>query len=185
MKYRRPQDFETAVDLLAALSKFKVDGKRKELKDAISRLFEIHWFDNAMKPMYHANAVVRLVMNSLVPMIQEVILEERILQEHERNADSKRAEKYKLEYEDLRNTLLRVAPTREHRTVTPEFEAMAVAMEMYAKDEIVQSAICNLFCLIKTARVALRLVFRRINDSLEKDCEIVKSDDIPLEALQL
>lgn len=185
MKYRRPQDFDTAERLLRSVTTFHVQGKQKQLQDAVVRLFDLGWFEHAMRPLYNANAACQLVMNSLVPIIQELILEERVFEEHERACDAAKAVRYGEEFDRMRAEMIRVAPLRRDREVTPEFEAMAAAMERYAHDDLVQLALRDVFCLMKTARVAFRLVFGRINHALAHHCEIVKSDDIPLEALSL
>lgn len=185
MKYRRPHDFDSAVSQLSACSKFAVTGRQKQVQDAVARLLDINWHNDAMKPLYHSNAVVQLVMNSLVPMIQELILEASVFESHIERTDTAKADKYRVEYRTLLAKMKEVAPLHKQRTVTPEFETMAVAMERYANDDVVQSALCDIFCVIKTARTAFRLVFGRINHALETHNEIEKSDDIPFEALNL
>lgn len=185
MKYRRPQNFDSAVSQLSACSKFEVAGRQKQVQDAVKRLLDINWHNDAMKPLYHSNAVVQLVMNSLVPMIQELILEASVFDSHIERADKAKADKYRVEYRTLLAKMREVAPLRKQRTVTPEFETMAAAMERYANDDVVQDALCDIFCAMKTARTAFRLVFGRLNDALENHNEIQKSDDIPFEALSM
>ena len=185
MKYRRPQTFEAAVAQLKACSNFSVTGRQLQLQTAVARLFELNWYDNAMKPLYHSNAVVQLVMNSIVPMIQELILEKSVFDEAVAKADQMKVEKYHDEYDALLQKMKEVAPLRKNRSVTAEFETMAHAMELYANDEDVQISLRAIFGVMKTARTAFRLVFARINDALENHNEILKSDDIPLEALKL
>ena len=185
MRYRRPQNFEAAVAQLVGCQTFRVSGRSEELQSAITRLSAIGWYDDAMKPLYHANAVCQLVMNSLVPMIQELILEEAVYAKYEAQRDAEKAKRYEAEYDTLLQQMLDVAPLRKEREVTPEFETMAAAMERYAKDAVVQTALRHLFGLMKSARTAFRLIFTRINDALLHHNEILKSDDIPLEALSL
>lgn len=186
MKYRRPQDFDTAVRMLRACVDVTVTGKQQmALQDAIRRLFEIDWYNDAMRPLYHANVVCQLVMNSLVPIVQELIFDERVFREHEAAKDSTAESRYGEEYDRMRVRMVAAAPLRKQRHVTPEFEVMAAAMERYASDVVIQKAIRDVFCLLKTARTAFRLVCGRINDALENHNEILKSDDIPFEALSL
>ena len=185
MIYRRPQDFDSAVRLLEACTRLKVDGQQKALQDAVRRLFDLDWYNDAMRPLYESNVVVQMVMNSLVPTIQELIIEDGVFEKHARAADEAKSSRYGDEFDAMRRKMLTVAPTRKQREVTPEFEAMAAAMERYANDETVQSALRGIFCTMKTARTAFRLVFGRINLALEQHCQIEKSDDVPLEALSL
>ena len=185
MKYRRPQTFDAAVEQLKACSGFSVTGRQLQLQVAVTRLFELNWYEDAMKPLYHSNAVVQLVMNSIVPMIQELILEKSVFDEAVDKADKVKVAKYHNEYDALLQKMKEVAPLRKQRSVTAEFEAMAHAMELYANDEDIQSSLRAIFGVMKSARTAFRLVFVRINDALENHSEILKSDDIPFEALQL
>jgi len=185
MKYRRPQNFEVAVTQLKACSNFSVTGRQLQLQIAVAKLFELNWYEDAMRPLYHSNAVVQLFMNSIVPMIQELILEKSVFNEAIENADQTKVAKYNNEYDTLLQKMKDVAPLRKQRRVTAEFEAMANAMELYANEELVQSSLRMVFGVMKIARTAFRLVFDRINDALENHNEILKSDDIPFEALSL
>ena len=185
MKYRRPQDFDSAIQQLSACSMFQVTGRKRELQNAVARLFELNWYNDAMKPLYNSNVVVQLVMNSIVPMIQELIFDQTVFDKHIENQEKAKVERYRAEYTTLLDKMKRVAPLRKQRAVTVEFETMAAAMERYANDDAVQKALCDVFCAIKTARTAFRLVFGRINDALENHNEILKSDDIPFEALSM
>ena len=185
MKYKRPQDFETAERMIRAVCDVQVTGSQKEMQRALQRLFEFNWYTDAIKPLYDANAVVRMVMNSLVPIVQELILEKNAFDELERVCDPNKKTRYEAEYKLLRQKLLSAAPTRKNRKVTKDFERMAASMELYALDEEVQTALCKVYCLMKTARTALNLISSRISVALETHCEIQVSDDIPIEALSI
>jgi hypothetical protein len=124
-------------------------------------------------------------MNSIVPIVQELILETSVYDAAVEKVDKAKAEKYRQEYSAHLQKMKQVAPLWKQRNVTPEFEVMARTMEAYANDELVQGCLCDVFGVLKTARIAFRLVFDRINYALEHHNEILKSDDIPFEALSL
>lgn len=166
MKYRRPRDYDTVVSSLRALTGFEVCGPRKRLQRAVERLFEIDWFEAAMKPLYSANVTVQMLVNSLVPAIQELILEDRALEELAEATNAAKATKCRGEFGRMRARLVNAARTRERRGVTPDFERMAAAMEAYVLDDEIQCALCELFSLTKAARTALRFIYRRIEEAL-------------------
>ena len=183
--YRRPRDFEEAIVLLRKLEQARVELSEDQAKvqDTIRRLFEIHWFEDAMRPLYENNLVVQIVMNSIVPMLQEIILDPAALKDAmAATGESKRAHAT-LECATLHETLARAAASVATREVDPAFARMAASMLLYATDARVQAGIVCMFSCMKMARVALRLVLRRIVDALEKDTRIEQTSDVPIEAM--
>ena len=185
MIYRRPQDFETAKRFLLALRTADVKGVQADLRETVLVLDGMGWFDCALGPLYNANAVVKLVTNSLVPTIQELVLEKDVLNGALDKLKDTSWEKYTREYADLRQQLLDASALAKKRAVSDEFGKMRDAMEQYAQHEQVQRTLSRIYCALPTARLALRLMTQRIGDSLKKDCEILVSEDIPLEAFNL
>ena len=185
MKYRRPQNFEAVLELLENLKTCPTQGLAKRLQGGICRLFELNWFNDAIKPLYTANVVVQMVMNSLVPLVQELIIEPDTFATLEAKLTDTKAERYTLEFNRMLDDMKAAAPLRTSRTVTAEFEGMAAAMELYANDASIQEVLCHVYCCSKSARTAFKLVNSRIIVALSSHCEILKSDDVPLDALGL
>lgn len=187
MIYRRPQDFDTAKRFLLALRSAEVQGAQSKLRDAVVELEKMQWFDRALRPLYGANAVVKLVTNSLVPTIQELVLERQVLDDAIETASRKPGshEKHVREYTTLRQELEQACASAKGRPVTDEFAVMRDAMHAYATHAKVQATLSDIYCALPSARLALRLMTQRIGESLKNDSEIRTSDDIPLEAFKL
>ena len=185
MIYRRPRDFAGVKTLLLALRSATVEGEQASLRDAVGVLEEMGWFDGALQPLYEANAVVKLVAHSLVPTIQELVLEANVLKDAQASVADEARAKRAAEYARLRGDLARACEASRSRKVSERFARMRDAMHEYVAHDGVQNALCAIFCALPTARLALRLMTERISESLQKDDDIVASDDIPMSALTL
>lgn len=185
MIYRRPANFDQVEQYMRALTTAKVSGRQEKLRNAIERLIDMQWPTLALKPLYEANAVVKLVSNSLVPMLQEHVLEAHVMNDLEKNTIPEKRARRVQEYEELRSKLKSACIKARERSVTEEFAQMRDSMMAYNEDEVVQQSLAFLFEVSKAGRIALRLMSERITSSLEKDSEIVRSTDIPMSALSL
>lgn len=187
MIYRRPRDFDAAIAMLQGIASYKaVSGARqKRLQRAVARLFEIGWFEDAMRPLYDANVVCQIIMHSIVPTMQELVFEQHVYDGFVAKRDPEATATRGAEFDAIAKSMRNAAPLRKQRTVTAEFETMAAAMEAYASCGIIQDALREVFVTMPTARTALRLISERINDALQHHTEIERSSDIPLDALSL
>ena len=185
MKYRRPSTLDEGITSLERLQAFRVTGARVTILAALKRCTELNWFELAMRPLYDANAIVRMLFNSLVPMMQEIVLEEAVLTTLQEQADSAKVKKYETEFLAMWSSFREAAPKRHERQVSERFEKMAGSMQAYAADDTIRQALCILYTHMRKARAALKLIFARITDALLHDVDIVTTTEIPIEALQI
>lgn len=185
MIYRRPNSFEQAKTFLVALQGASVDGNQETIRKSLVALEGMDWYDAALGPLYKANAVVAMVTNSLVPVIQELVLEKGALDQQVASVAADKAKARRAEYDKLLAKLGASIQQSRTREVDAEFAAMREAMHGYATSASVQATMHMLYSSSRTARVALKLMTNRIVTSLEEDTAITSTTDIPFEALGL
>lgn len=185
MIYRRPKTFDESEKFLHLLESAKVDGDQAQFVCALRNLREMDWFRGALQPLYEANAVVQLVTHSLVPIIQELVLEKDALEDMKKSVSPAKNSTRRAEFQSLRVMLQKACVKASEREVTPRFARMRTVMQAYAHDDEVDKTLSLAFVVSKPARIALRLMTQRIVQSLEKDSDITSSSDLPLEALSL
>tara|TARA_Y100001954_G_scaffold218807_1_gene252310 strand:- start:115 stop:678 length:564 start_codon:yes stop_codon:yes gene_type:complete len=187
MIYRRPNSFDESMRFLNALQTAKVEGAQKRLQDLVKTLVDQRWFEDALKPLYDANVVVQLVTHSLVPMLQEMVLEKAVLDEQMKAVTEEKRKARAQKYAAKRQELLDACKASRGRglEVTSEYATMRDSMQLYAENDEVQGGLSMLYENVKAARTAIDLMNGRINEALLKHTAIEKSDDIPFEALNL
>jgi hypothetical protein len=186
MIYRRPTNFDQCMEYMNALKSFDVcSEERRTLQRCACSLVDDGWFLDGMKPLYEKNAVVQLIMHSIVPLFQHLVLEEGVWERKLAETSSQTFKKYEVEYELLRQKMIEACKANLERNVSDTFAKMRASMLRYNENEIVQQALRQLFCCMKPARISLRLVNSRLVHSLANDTDVVESDDIPFEALSL
>ena len=145
------------------------------------------WHERTLRPLYENNVVVSMVTNSLVPTLQELVLEPEVLATAQRDARASENTKYSAEYGLLRERLKNACVQSRLRDAqtTPRFRSMRDGMLEYISNEQVQESLVMLFVCVASARVALRLMTERLTDALEKHDDIMTSDDVPMSAFGL
>ena len=169
MIYRRPRDFDDAMTMLRALcaaSRAAPPGDASEqVRAAVVALLKSNWFEDALHPLYDANIVVQMITHSLVPLLQEYILEPDVLRGNVHATSAPQALRRGERFDKTRAELGRACVASRARglaTETPRFVAMRDAMERYCDAEDVQAALRMLATSTKAARTAIDLMTSRI-----------------------
>lgn len=144
-------------------------------------------FLEGLEIIYESNAVVSFLFNSIVPHIEDRLRYDTLQGEYDKAAAKPDA----LKQNDARfgaiiNALRHAHRVSEAKAITDaDFLKMRTSMAALHANATIVTGLGVLYVSTKMARGALDLIFQRLIHALENDVTVVKTTDIPMEAMLL
>ena len=189
---RRPSTFDEGVEQLrTALEETAppVDGAtpRAKLWRAAHTLFHDPGFVDALRLLHGANEIVSFLFNTIVPHIEERLRYDTLQEEYDRAHGKPHAVKQNGErLRAIVDALVAAEEeSRRERSQDAQFVGMREGMRTIHTNETVLTGLSILYVSSKTARSALDLILKRLLDTYRNDSTIVRTTDIPFEAMLL
>lgn len=188
---RRPHNFKEFRDLLScassmALQSKSISDRRQSFVYAMMRLDEV-WFDDGLRPLYEANALVSFLCNTVASTLCEHMVDENMLDraftEAHRNPTT--VEMHDKEFTKILKSIVAACETVNKRKVTPRFAKFCNAMAAFATDQCIEKGTRVIYVSLTLARKVVNMVLQRLLHGLLHDNDIQPSSDIPMDAVLL